>query len=97
WTGVQFSADIGYFIWIKHHFLNRPTMKTAKIILMCLIVLSTLSCQKDLLNTVPKDRLASNLFWKTTDDAIYAVNGIYATLGNQWRYSSMDAFTDIAH
>lgn len=72
-------------------------MKTAKIILMCLIVLSTLSCQKDLLNTVPKDRLASNLFWKTTDDAIYAVNGIYATLGNQWRYSSMDAFTDIAH
>ena len=72
-------------------------MKTYKAFFICCLLLTTMSCRKELLNTVPKDRLASELFWKTQDDAIYAANGIYAVLGNQWRYASMDAFTDIGH
>jgi len=72
-------------------------MKTYKAFFICCLILTTTSCSKDLLNTVPKDRLASELFWKTEEDAIYAANGIYSILGNQWRYASMDAFTDMGH
>jgi hypothetical protein len=73
-------------------------MKTFKI-LICVSLLSfvMVSCDKDFLNTVPKDRLASDLFWKTEQDALYASTGIYSRLGGQWRYSAMDAYTDIAH
>lgn len=73
-------------------------MKTFKI-LFCISILSLMmfSCEKDLLNTVPKDRLAGELFWKTEQDALYASTGIYSRLGGQWRYSSMDGYSDIAH
>ena len=73
-------------------------MKT-NLILLCIAVSSLLmsSCEKDLLDTVPKDRLAADLYWKTEQDAIYAVNAIYSRLGSQWNYCSFDAFTDIAH
>ncbi|RIJ45366.1 RagB/SusD family nutrient uptake outer membrane protein [Maribellus luteus] len=72
-------------------------MKAYKIIYFSFMVLLFASCNEDLLNTIPKDRLASELFWQTEQDAIYASNGIYAVLGDQGRYSSMDAYTDIAH
>lgn len=72
-------------------------MKSHKILYISFIALILISCNNDLLNTVPKDRLASTLFWQTEEDAIYASNGIYSILGNQWRYTSMDAYTDIAH
>jgi len=72
-------------------------MNTYKAFFIGCLLLTTMSCSKDLLNTVPKDRLASELFWKTEEDAIYAANGIYSILGNQWRYASMDAFTDVGH
>ncbi len=73
-------------------------MKAYKI-LICIGLLSlmTVSCEEDLLNTIPKDRLASDLFWQTEQDALYASTGIYSRLGDQWRYCSMDAFSDIAH
>ena len=73
-------------------------MKTFKI-LFCISILSLMmvSCEKDLLNTVPKDRLGSELFWQTEQDALYASTGIYSRLGGQWRYSAMDAYSDIAH
>lgn len=71
-------------------------MKAYKIYIL-LFALTVVSCNEDLLNTVPKDRLSSDLFWKTEQDAIYASNGIYSILGGHWRYLSMDAYTDIAH
>lgn len=72
-------------------------MKTYKILFLILLSLSQFSCKKGLLDPLPKDRLAGELFWKTAEDAIYASNGVYALLGNQWRYASMDAFSDIGH
>ena len=72
-------------------------MKNYKILYICLLAAICSACTKDLLDPLPKDRLASELFWKTEQDAIYASNGIYSLLGNQWRYVSMDAFTDEAH
>jgi len=73
-------------------------MKISKIIIFISILsFLTVSCEKDLLNTIPKDRLASDLFWQSEQDALYASTGIYSRLGGQWRYCSMDAFSDIAH
>lgn len=35
------------------------------------------SCEKGLLNTVPNDRISSDIFWKTENDATLAANAIY--------------------
>jgi hypothetical protein len=72
-------------------------MKAYKIVYFSFLALILVSCNEDLLNPVPKDRLASDLFWETEGDAIYAANGIYSILGNQWRYTSMDAYSDLGH
>lgn len=73
-------------------------MKTYKIVLcICILSLVTVSCEKDLLDTIPKDRLASDLFWQTEQDAIFASTGIYSRMGGMWRYNSMDGYSDIAH
>lgn len=72
-------------------------MKRFKVIFIYLLTFVFLSCQEDLLNTIPTDRLSSELFWRTEQDAIYASNGIYSILGDYWRYFSMDAYTDIGH
>lgn len=34
-------------------------------------------CQKNLLNTVPNDRISTDIFWKTDNDATLAANAIY--------------------
>lgn len=64
---------------------------------MIVVSVITLSCESDLLNTTPKDRLASDLFWNTEQDAVYAATGVYSILGGHWRYASMDSYTDISH
>ena len=34
-------------------------------------------CKKDLLDTIPNDRISSEIFWKTENDAILAANAVY--------------------
>ncbi|QHV99881.1 RagB/SusD family nutrient uptake outer membrane protein [Spirosoma endbachense] len=41
------------------------------------LALFAVACTEDLLDQVPTTQLSSDLFWKTTDDAIFAVNGVY--------------------
>jgi len=73
-------------------------MKTLKILFFIgVLSLMMVSCEKDLLSPIPKDRLASDLFWQTEQDALYASTGIYSRLGGMWRYNSMDSYSDIAH
>ncbi|HEY4289237.1 MAG TPA: RagB/SusD family nutrient uptake outer membrane protein [Puia sp.] len=38
------------------------------------------SCQKNLLNTVPNDRISTDIFWKTDNDATLAANAIYTDM-----------------
>ncbi|WP_077922674.1 RagB/SusD family nutrient uptake outer membrane protein [Spirosoma sp. 209] len=48
--------------------------------LYCLLgvaLMTAASCTEDLLDQVPTTQLSSDLFWKTADDAIFAVNGVY--------------------
>jgi hypothetical protein len=44
-------------------------------ILFTLLILG--SCTKDLLEQIPTTELSPELFWRTTNDAAYAVNGVY--------------------
>jgi len=55
------------------------------------------SCKKDFLNTIPNDRLSSEFFWKTEEDAELAVNAIYPNLDAQSQLFLLDGLTDIAH
>jgi starch-binding outer membrane protein, SusD/RagB family len=44
------------------------------------LMLCQTSCQDDLLEQVPTTELASSAFWKTEDDATYALHGAYAAV-----------------
>ncbi|KAA0988734.1 RagB/SusD family nutrient uptake outer membrane protein [Dyadobacter aurulentus] len=44
------------------------------------IVFGASSCVEDLLQQDPTTELAANAFWKTEDDAIFALNGAYASV-----------------
>ena len=35
------------------------------------------ACNKDLLDTVPNDRISTEIFWKTDNDATLAANAVY--------------------
>ena len=54
------------------------------------------ACDRDLLETVPNDRLSEDLFWKTENDAKLAVNSLYTDLDST-NIFGFDALTDIAH
>lgn len=58
--------------------------------------LLSVSCDDELLDTLPNDRLSAEIFWKTENDAVLAVNAIYPSL-DAVNIFSWDAFTDIAH
>jgi hypothetical protein len=48
---------------------------------IAVIGLAALSgCQKNLLNTVPNDRISTDIFWKTDNDATLATNAIYTDM-----------------
>src|ERR1700712_5293931 len=64
--------------------------------ILILLVAGLFSCSKDLLDTVPNDRLSENVFWKTQSDAEVAVNALYRDLDST-NIFSWDAFTELAH
>lgn len=54
------------------------------------------ACKRDILDTIPNDRVSSAIFWKTETDAIYAVNAVYASL-DAVNLFVLDGITDIGH
>ncbi len=54
------------------------------------------SCRKNLLDSVPNDRVSSNIFWKTENDALLADNALYTDLDGTSIFT-WDALSDIAH
>jgi len=68
-----------------------------KHILPALLTIGLLtSCEKDLLDTIPNDRISSDIFWKTEKDATLASNGLYPSLDGV-NIFAIDGVTDIAH
>lgn len=56
------------------------------------------SCNKDLLETVPNDRISTEIFWKTDQDATLGANAVYIYLSeNADHYLSWDGMTDIGY
>jgi hypothetical protein len=53
-------------------------------------------CKKDLLETVPNDRISTEIFWKTEKDATLAANGVYTFLAESAEhYIGWDGMSDI--
>ncbi|QEC51867.1 putative outer membrane starch-binding protein [Anseongella ginsenosidimutans] len=61
----------------------------------CCFALLAGGCQKDLLKTIPNDRITSEIFWTEEKDAVLAVNAIYTYLEGVSIFS-YDALSDIA-
>jgi hypothetical protein len=54
------------------------------------------SCKKNVLETVPNDRVSSTIYWKTEADAKSAVNSVYQAL-DAINLFVLDGITDIGH
>jgi hypothetical protein len=65
-------------------------------IVLLIVGLALTSCDRELLDTVPNDRLSESVFWRTENDARLAVNSLYTDLDST-NIFSWDALTDIAH
>jgi hypothetical protein len=66
--------------------------------LIVLVLLSGIlqSCRKDILETIPDDRISAAVFWKTEADARFAVNSVYTSL-DAINLFVLDGITDIGH
>ncbi|OAV72821.1 SusD family protein [Bacteroidales bacterium Barb6] len=71
-------------------------IKQLNILLTATLAFSLLSCDENLLETIPNDRISSAIYWQTPNDALLAVNSLYDDLEGT-NILSFDALTDIAH
>jgi len=74
-------------------------MRQAKnFILLSLFLFSGIisSCKKDILETIPNDRVSSTIYWRTESDAIYGVNSVYSAL-DAVNLFVLDGVSDIGH
>lgn len=71
-------------------------MKKINVIIIILMFSMAISCKKNLLDTIPDDRLSTTMFWKTENDAVQSVNSIYPFL-NSTEIFTWDKYTDIGH
>ncbi|MFT3904451.1 MAG: RagB/SusD family nutrient uptake outer membrane protein [Niabella sp.] len=63
---------------------------------LLLSVISATSCNRNLLDTIPNDRLSEALFWKSQNDVLLALNSLYRDLDGT-NIFAWDALTDIGH
>jgi hypothetical protein len=76
--------------------MKRTNFKYKALLIALTTTLSLTSCDRDLLETIPNDRLSVDVFWKTENDAKLAVNALYTDLDGV-NIVGWDALTDIAH
>jgi starch-binding outer membrane protein, SusD/RagB family len=56
------------------------------------------SCKKDLLETIPNDRISTEIFWKTDNDALMAANAVYTFLAEGGEhFIAWDGMSDIVY
>jgi hypothetical protein len=67
-----------------------------KLFSVLLLIFISQGCKKDILDTIPNDRISSEIYWKTETDAISAVNGIYQSL-DAVNLFVLDGVSDIGH
>lgn len=65
--------------------------------ILLLMALAFQQCS-DLLETVPNDRISTEIFWKTEQDAILGANAVYVSLvESAGHFSSWDGMSDIGY
>jgi hypothetical protein len=62
-----------------------------------LLALFSAGCQKELLNTVPNDRVSSAVFWNNLSDATQGANAAYTYLEGFGNIFTWDGLSDIGH
>ncbi|AHM63168.1 RagB/SusD domain-containing protein [Flammeovirgaceae bacterium 311] len=73
-------------------------MKNLKYIFLSIIAATLVQgCNEDLLETIPNDRVSSEIFWQSDDDAIAAANAVYTYLPGLENTVNWDGMSDIAH
>ena len=72
-------------------------MKSSYKLFILLIITTFTACNKDLLNTIPNDRISAEIYWETDKDAILGANAVYPYLEGVWNYVHWDAMSDIGH
>lgn len=69
-------------------------LRSLGLMLCCSLFL--VACTKDLLDQVPPTELSADLFWKSPDDAVFAVNGVYdaarTTFGRDYYFDGAGEF-----
>ena len=68
------------------------------ILIPAILFVLLVGCEKDLLKTIPNDRISTEVYWKTDQDAVFAANAIYEYLIPDARHwTEWDGMSDIAH
>lgn len=66
---------------MRKRFYNIKAINTS--VAVCLLLILSSGCQKDLLNKQPLSSISDATFWKTANDATLALNGVYDS-GSGW-------------
>ncbi len=73
-------------------------MKTIRYKALFLLATLTLASCEDILETIPNDRISTEIFWKTEQDAVLGANAVYTSLvENASHYVSWDGMSDIGY
>ncbi|MDQ2658497.1 MAG: RagB/SusD family nutrient uptake outer membrane protein, partial [Bacteroidota bacterium] len=73
-------------------------MSNIKYKVLVLITCFTIGACDDILETIPTDRISTEIFWKTDQDALLAANAVYTFLvENASHYVSWDGMSDIGY
>lgn len=73
-------------------------MKIFKIAIgLTIYLLIFTGCKKDLLDTIPNDRISTDIYWKTDNDAVLAANAVYSYLEDVSTFFMWDGISDIGH
>ena len=73
-------------------------MNSLRYKMLLLLGCLTIGSCDDILETVPNDRISTEIFWKTDQDAVLAANAVYTSLvENAGHYVSWDGMSDIGY
>ncbi len=57
-----------------------------------------IGCKKDLLETIPNDRISTDIFWRTENDALLAANAVYTFMSESAQhFIGTDGMSDIVY
>lgn len=62
-----------------------------------MVIATMFSCSDNLLETIPNDRVSSEIYWLTENDFTLGANAVYTLLEGAGDFTNWDAMSDIGH